>query len=67
MATSECQLQWNTHCSWPSSREASPMPRAKAVVIPTRPMFRGLPSLDLMFLVALGLAGLGACLVLALR
>jgi hypothetical protein len=51
---------WNARCSL-----FRPMP--KAVIVEQRPMFRALPGVDLIFLVALGLAGLGACLVIGLR
>ncbi len=36
-------------------------------VIVQRPMFRALPGIDLVFLVAIGIAGLAACCVIALQ
>jgi len=39
----------------------------KALSVDRRPMFRGLPVVDLVFLFGLGAAGLAACLVIGLR
>ena len=39
----------------------------KVPVVVQRPIFRALPGIDLVFLCALGLAGLAACFVVALR
>jgi len=36
-------------------------------VDPRQLIFRGLPGIDLVFLLALGVAGLAACLVIGLR
>jgi hypothetical protein len=42
------------------------MPKAP-IVVDKRPMFRALPGVDLAFLVALGVAGIAACLFIGLR
>jgi hypothetical protein len=42
------------------------MPKAQ-IVVEQRRMFRALPGVDLAFLVALGVAGIAACLVIGLR
>jgi hypothetical protein len=39
----------------------------KALIVEERRMFRALPGIDMVFLVALGVAGLAACLVIGLR
>ena len=43
------------------------MKKKPPLVVAARPMFRGLPSVDLVFLCALGIAGLATCLVIGLR
>ena len=45
---------------------ASTLPKTEPIVV-ERPMFRSLPGSDLVFLAAIGLAGLAACFVIALR
>ena len=39
----------------------------KAPIVEERRMFRALPGIDMVFLAALGVAGLAACLVIGLR
>ena len=42
------------------------MPKAP-IVVEERRIFRALPGVDMVFLMALGVAGLAACLVIGLR
>ena len=51
----------------PSGPMASTLLQKAPVVVEQRPMFRALAGVDLVFLVAIGLAGLAACFVIALR
>jgi hypothetical protein len=39
----------------------------KAPIVVERPMFRALPGIDLVFLVAIGIAGLAACFAIGLQ
>lgn len=53
---------------WPLLQQALGRPLMKTVpVVVQRPMFRALPGIDLVFLVAIGMTGLAACFVIALQ